>query len=414
LTFRYKPDINNDQSLNSGIKKLTKSSANRQRLAAGWTFNHVLKEDGLMKFTFSTWFILCALLICSGICTAGSLQPTAPPTTGTMKTLTEIEPRIAIGGGSFSTTYTITSPGSYYLAGNRTLTANVTGIKVDANNVTIDLMGYTLAGNGVPANRCNGIEINYDLPTNSGRKNVEVRNGTITLFGDSGISAPNIAIKDIRIINIRSVSNKQQGIALYSFANRIENCLAGENEDEGICAGRNSILTGCIARDNGDTGIYVYLGSIVTSCYSFGNNGLGIYLAGSGTISNSICYENTGTGIQGTEGCTIIGNTTRSNGNNGISGVGVIKDNYSSGNHLFGIYAGDGTTVVNNSTASNNDGFYIGNGCTVTGNSASNNTHYGFSIAGEILLDQNTAMNNPWGNINSLNGCTVPSGNHIP
>jgi len=364
----------------------------------------------MKKQIFYTALVLFA--VCGNVF-AGSLQPSAAPAP-TMKTLDEVEPRIAIPGGSFDTTYTISSPGSYYLAGNRTLTANVTGIKVDANNVTIDLMGYTLAGNGVRYNNCNGITINYEQSTNSGRKNVEIRNGTISNFGSSGISAPNIAIKDIRIINIRSVANKQQGMALYNSGNRIDNCLVAENEDEGIYAGRNSILTGCIARDNNDTGIHVISGSIVTSCYSFSNNGSGIYLAGSGTISNSVCYENTGTGIVGVEGCTIIGNTARSNGSNGISGTGVIKDNYSSGNHLLGISAGDGTTVTNNTAVGNNDGFYISSGCTVIGNSASDNAHWGFCMGGGSLLDQNTAINNPWGNISLLTGCTVPSGNHAP
>jgi parallel beta-helix repeat protein len=331
-----------------------------------------------------------------------------------MKTMDEVEPRTAIPAGSFAATYTISTPGSYYLAGNRTLTANVTGIKVDANNVTIDLMGYTLAGNGVRYNNCNGITINYEQSTNSGRKNVEIRNGTISNFGRSGISASNIAIKDIRIINIRSVANKQQGMAFYNSGNRIDNCLAAENEDEGIYAGRNSILTGCIARDNNDTGIYTISGSIVTSCYSFGNKGNGIYLAGSGTISNSVCYENTGAGIVGVEGCAIIGNTVRSNSGNGISGSGVIKDNYARDNDLYGIFAGDNTTVTNNTAVGNNDGFYLSSGCTVIGNSASNNTHWGFLIGGESLLDQNTAINNPSGNISLLTGCTVPSGNHAP
>jgi hypothetical protein len=58
------------------------------------------------------------------------------------KTLNNVEPRTPIS----SLPYTISAAGSYYLTGN--LTADANGILVDANNVTIDLAGFSLIGPG--------------------------------------------------------------------------------------------------------------------------------------------------------------------------------------------------------------------------------------------------------------------------
>ena len=87
-------------------------------------------------FLFTGMILLC-------VCTLsfpGNLEPSGPPGS-TMKTLDEIEPRIPIPGSeTAASTYTISQSGSYYLSGDRVCSA--TGIQVDVDDVTIDLMGY--------------------------------------------------------------------------------------------------------------------------------------------------------------------------------------------------------------------------------------------------------------------------------
>src|SRR4051794_32732317 len=91
----------------------------------------------------------------------GGLTPPGAPAP-TMKSLDQIEPRTPISALPFA----ITSAGSYYLSGN--LTSATGGITIQANEVTVDLMGFALAGgNG------SGIVVSGN------RTNIVIRNGTI-------------------------------------------------------------------------------------------------------------------------------------------------------------------------------------------------------------------------------------------
>src|SRR5437762_13979859 len=102
------------------------------------------------KTRIITLALAAAVAVTGLIASAGNLNPPAGPVTPTMKTLTEVEPRIAINAtntpGDSDSLFKITQPGSYYLTGNITGVAGKHGIEIAASGVTLDLNGFDLLG----------------------------------------------------------------------------------------------------------------------------------------------------------------------------------------------------------------------------------------------------------------------------
>src|SRR5438876_2996841 len=116
---------------------------------------------------------LALLVVASlaGVVHGGPLDPPGPPAS----TLPQVEPRIPISIVPF----TINSSGSYFMTKNLTNNSG-DGIIVLADDVTIDLNGFTLAG--VPG-AYSGIS---EGGTPTPRKHWTIRNGTIRGFPFSG------------------------------------------------------------------------------------------------------------------------------------------------------------------------------------------------------------------------------------
>jgi hypothetical protein len=85
-----------------------------------------------------------------------------------------------VGTKITSLPHTISTPGYYYLTGNLSHGGS-TGIVINTDNVTLDLMGFALAYTGTSSD----YSYNYGIWMD-GRKNVEVRNGTL-LGWDVGV-----------------------------------------------------------------------------------------------------------------------------------------------------------------------------------------------------------------------------------
>ena len=123
----------------------------------------------------------------------GSLTPPGAPAP-TMKTLEQVEPRRPIGPST--TSVTISSPGSYYLAGDIAVTG--TGISVTSGDVTLDLNGFTVrksSGTG-------GAGIIVGGPADNSARNVTIRNGHVSGTFTTGVNiqrAHNVTIEDMAI-----------------------------------------------------------------------------------------------------------------------------------------------------------------------------------------------------------------------
>lgn len=264
--------------------------------------------------------------------------------------------------------FTINTSGSYYVTQN--LDGIGGGINVSASNVTIDLMGFTLDGNGA----------NDDGINLTGRSAVEIKNGTIREFGLAGIYNSNASGDANVVTNVRVIENgslgtgsSHAGIHLVGSSNRVERCIAKDNGGYGIFVGANSIVDKNIAENSGGAfGIYGGQGSTLSNNTAYNNEGsYGIYGTIGATLVNNTAHSNDGWGIYASGGNTVIGNTVTNNNlaviaNQGglrISNDTLAKDNLADSNFDTGIYVGSTDNVLRNNHATDSITVGVNNRC---------------------------------------------------
>lgn len=193
-----------------------------------------------------TSILTTCILLTASTAQAGPLDPPPGPIESTMKTLTEVEPRTVINStntpGDSNSAFVITQPGSYYLTQNYTILgfpANVHGIKIAADNVTIDLNGYTLSGS---SGALDGIRCESGI-----FDNIDIKNGTLIGFVN-GINLEPLNSNEAIIENVTVKNSDNFGIRIDS--GRISNCIAIGNGGNGLQVSKNAIIEGCIVEGN--------------------------------------------------------------------------------------------------------------------------------------------------------------------
>ncbi len=361
-------------------------------------------RHGIVGFAF----VLAAGLLLDGDLRAGSLEPPGPPAP-TMKTLQQIESRVAIT----SLPITISTPGSYYLTGDLTGISGQTGITITASFVTLDLNGFSLIG--VPGS-FDGIRNN-----GAGLRQIVIRNGTVRNWGGSGIfvdTVTEVHAEDLRlhgnggsgllvgrrsvVRNTTSTGNGLHGIYTVD-GTTIVGCTAGNNTASGFVTGANSAVSSSTASSNGESGFLLGTAGVATDCTAQQNvrgfllnqgsrirhsvaqqNAIGILVLGDGaTIEDCTVEANTDDGIQTSNRAVVRHNVARGNANDGIQAGGSanrIEDNESTTNGVGIRVSGVNNLIVKNSVNGNISQFLI-----VGGNKV-----------GTISTDPTTA--NPWAN----------------
>jgi len=324
---------------------------------------------------------------------AGDLNPPAGPVTGTMKPLTEVEPRIAINDantpGDSDSVYKILSPGSYYLTGNVSAASGESGIEIGASGVTLDLMGFEI--NGAPGS-FQGVRVVV-----GGTRNITIKTGSIRNFSGGGINA-NLA-RNMHVDRVQVASITAIGINVLNGL--LTDCLVTSCTVHGIVAGAGSTVVRCTSQSNQGDGISVGLGSVVGECLAESNEGFGIIAADGTTISNSR------SGLNGRDGFS--------------TGTGALLKGCTADTNVgHGFFVNAGATLTGCTAHGNNgDGFSAGSlalspgfGFTFSECTAEANTTHGFVVGGRGTISGCTASSNGRDGIQVGDGCHV-SGNEI-
>jgi hypothetical protein len=158
--------------------------------------------------------------------------------------------------------YKITQPGSYQLASNLTVPTNSEAIVITADDVTLDLNGFTISGPGVDfvCAQCSSGVV-------SGNDNITVRNGSVIGMA-FGVALGSGAL-------IEGVHAKGNLTAITVVSGVVRHCSTVSNY----------------------YGIYVYAGTLVEANFVTLNNG-GIGAFGGATVIGNVAYQN-GAGLFG-------------------------------------------------------------------------------------------------------------------
>jgi hypothetical protein len=296
----------------------------------------------------------------------GSLTPSGSPGP-TMKTLDQLDSKMEKRTPITSTTgpFNITSSGSYYLTRNIGYGDN--GLVITADDVTVDLNGFSLLGPGTGTG--NGILVS------GSHKNITIRNGEVHGFGAHGISA--ITTDNVVVEHVTVSDN-------------------GAAPATGMVLGNHARVTECSATGNGN-GIYVAADSIVSRCSATGNTGSGIVSSSSGSlIEDCTASRNAVYGFAVTSDATIVHCVAFGNGSRGITATAgcTITDCVVTSNGTYGIYTENDAVVSKCVARKQSIGIRVGDNATITGCTANENTADGIQAVNGCLIMNNIASFN--------------------
>ncbi|HZW08786.1 MAG TPA: right-handed parallel beta-helix repeat-containing protein [Phycisphaerales bacterium] len=345
---------------------------------------------------------------------AGPVDPPAGPVVSTMKPLTDVEPRTALNAtntpGDSDSMFRITKPGSYYLTGDLAVAPGKRGIEIDADNVTLDLSGFTISGG------------ERGVTSGAKRSMIEVRNGAFAdggaaIFFDEALGV-RITVRDVRVSGMSTTgirlpeSSEVLGCRLYDIAGtgiimggdgvvrdteiglaaggiiagsgaQLSHCRTISVDTKGFILDAGSIVESCTALSSGSDGFDVGgFGSRLTGCTAAANSGRGFVLSHENQLEGCIADRNGSAGIQAGEASVVRSCTARHNGTQGIV-IGtnsVLTDSYATLNGASGNYTGiwvngNDCRVENNHSTGNDFGFYTqGTNNVIVRNTARGNT----------------------------------------
>lgn len=311
-----------------------------------------------------------------GVALAGPITPPPGPVASTHKTLTEVEPRVAINAvstpGDAGSVYRISQAGSYYLTGNLALTDGRSGIVIGVSGAVVDLNGFTISGGTSGAA---GVK---DLAGGS-----VVRNGSVlstpaggiivgagSLVEDVSVAASSIA--NAITIGERSIVRRATitgGTAVRADRRCVIEDVTGTNVNNGVSAFG---MDGVVVR---------------SSRFSAFTIGAGVD-AGAGVVVEDCTFDGMVTGVNGGSSSRVVRTETNSctNGFN-LGARSVVQDCVVRGSAAFGIQAGAELSMSRVSVhGGSNGGVIAGNDASLEGITVVGAGFRGISVGSRVTL----------------------------
>ncbi len=337
---------------------------------------------------------LLASLVAAPCARAGDLTPPGAPSS-TMKALDVVEPRIPVGPlttpGDADSVYRITQPGSYYLTGDVVGQAGFFGIQIEASDVSLDLMGFTVRG---VAGAKSGM-----IVSGAGRVNVEVANGVFRDWPEYGAS---VGAEPSIVRDARFIANGFDGLSIRSGV--VEGCIARENGSSGFRAVQATAFRHCAAEDNLGDGIDSGINSTVIGCVALTNGDDGIIAGSASAVSACSAQQNGGDGFDIAFGSTIVDSGSRANGQRGIRANDSLVERCATDTNAL-----DGILVSNDSVV--RDCLSAGNGTDAAGGAGIRVVGSDNRLEGNTVLDNDIGIDiDSTGNFVARNGA---SGNGV-
>jgi len=362
---------------------------------------------------------------CGSAMAQPSLTPSGPPTSpsGRFGVRTEIK----------SLPYIVTIPGSYYLSASLSPAIAGDGITIMTSNVTIDLMGFTLAA---APGASNGIYV-PPPPPGTEIKNIRVENGFVTGWGAAGVDLYNA--DNNHIFNVNATENGGDGIRVGNLSDlndviaccnlfngvttkercKLSNCLACCNSMNGVVTVGNCHVDNTVAILNGFNGLALGLRAVVIGCVANDNSLSGVFVAGASRVTDCTADGNGfGSATGDKNGFTIAGGgnilggcAAHNNFNNGFEGLpgpgGSSVGECIAVMNGFGSIPGGGNGFkdfrsVMQCTANNNfgNGIQTESGGHIVRNTCESNGFLGIAVfADGNVVENNNVVSNPAGGI---------------